>query len=205
MDAVFERAASNQRISVHHEAGLTHWLPMSFVQKMRTIPGVSGINQFSWFGGIYDEPKNMFPNFAVDPETVEQVWPDYGIAPEALDRFKRLRNGALVGAELMTQFGWRLGQLVTLRGTVFPVDLTLEIVGTIPSGSGTRMLWFGRTYLEEAMEPKGGMKNVGMIWLRAERPELVDGIIAGAGLYSLKTGGRPALKSSEPRRNAIQP
>ncbi len=177
LDAVFERAASNQRISVHHKAGLTYWLPMSFVRKVHAIPGVSGINQFSWFGGIYDEPKNQFPNFAVDPETVGQVWPDYNIPAEALERFRRIRNGALVGAELMTQFGWHVGQLITLRGTIFPVDLTFEIVGVIPSGGGTRMLWFNRTYLEEAMEPKGGMKNVGMIWMRAERPELVDGII----------------------------
>ncbi|HEV7730616.1 MAG TPA: ABC transporter permease [Candidatus Binatia bacterium] len=177
LDAVFERAASNQRISVHHKAGLTYWLPGSFVRKVHAIPGVSGINQFSWFGGIYDEPKNQFPNFAVDPETVGQVWPDYNIAPDALERFRRIRNGALVGAELMAQFGWRVGQLITLRGTVFPVDLTFEIVGVMPSGGGIRMLWFNRTYLEEAMEPKGGMKNVGMIWMRAERPELVDGII----------------------------
>lgn len=178
MNAILDRAASNQRISVHHKAGLTYWLPLSFVQRVRSIPGVSGVNQFSWFGGIYDEPKNMFPNFAVDPETVGAVWPDYGIAPEALERFKRVRNGALVGSELMTQFGWRVGQQVTLRGTIFPVDLTFEILGTIPASGGSRLFWFNRTYLEEAMEAKGGMKNVGMIWLRAERPELVDGIIA---------------------------
>jgi putative ABC transport system permease protein len=177
MNAIFERAASNQRISVHHKAGLTYWLPSSFLQKVRAIPGVSGINHFSWFGGIYDEPKNQFPNFAIDPETVDQVWPDYKIAPEQLERFKHVRNGALVGTEVMSQFKWKVGQQVTLRGTIFPINLTFEIVGVIPN-AGSRMFWFNRTYLEEAMESQGGMKNVGMIWLRAERPENVDRIIA---------------------------
>jgi putative ABC transport system permease protein len=179
LDAIFERVASNVRISVHHEAGLTYWLPAAFVQRVKTIPGVAAINHYSWFGGIYDEPKNMFPNFGVDPETVEQMWPDYGIDPEALVRFKVVRNGAIVGEENMKKFGWRIGQDVTLRGSIFPVNLTFEIVGVIPAKTGNGMVfWFNRQYLEEAMESRGGMKNVGMIWLRAERPELVDGIIA---------------------------
>jgi putative ABC transport system permease protein len=177
MSAIFDRAASNQRISVHHKAGLTYWLPSSFLQKVRTIPGVSGINHFSWFGGIYDEPKNQFPNFAIDPTTVQQVWPDYKIDPDQVERFKHVRNGALVGTDVMSQFKWKVGQQVTLRGTIFPVNLTFEIVGVIPN-AGSRMFWFNRTYLEEAMESQGGMKNVGMIWLRAERPENVDKIIA---------------------------
>ena len=178
LNALFERTSSKARISVHHEAGLTYWLPLSYVQRVKAIPGVAAVNQFSWFGGIYDEPKNMFPNFAIDPETVAGVWPDYGIAPEALERFRRIRNGALVGEETFRRFGWHVGQEVTLRGTVFPVDLSLQIVGVIPAATGNPvMLWFNRKYLEEAMAPRGGMRLVGMLWLRAERPEDVDGIL----------------------------
>jgi putative ABC transport system permease protein len=181
LDAILEQAASNVRISVHHKAGLTYWLPSSFVQRVKTIPGVVAVNQYSWFGGIYDEPKNMFPNFAIDPESVGEVWADFRIHPGALARFKTVRNGALVGEDTMKKFGWRVGQNVVLRGTLFPVDLSFEIVGVIPAklqNGSAQIFWFNRKYLEEAMESRGGMKNVGMIWLRAERPEMVDGIIA---------------------------
>src|SRR4030095_5700730 len=103
------------------------------------------------FGGVYDEPKNMFPNFAIDPETVAAVWPDYGIDPEALARFRTTRNGALVGESTFRKFGWRIGQEVTLKGTIFPVDLTFRIVGVIHSSAGNPMVfWFNRKYLEEA-------------------------------------------------------
>jgi putative ABC transport system permease protein len=106
------------------------------------------------------------------------MWPDYHIDPDAIARFKLVRNAAIVGEENMKKFGWHIGQDVTLRGSIFPVDLTFEIVGVIPSKSGNGMVfWFNRKYLEEAMESRGGMKNVGMIWLRAESPQLVDGII----------------------------
>jgi putative ABC transport system permease protein len=181
LEAIMEQAASNVRISVHHKAGLTYWLPQSYLRRVKSIPGVAAVNEYSWFGGIYDEPKNMFPNFAIDPETVGEVWADYQIDPTALARFKTIRNAALVGEDTFRKFGWRIGQNVTLRGSLFPVDLTFEIVGVIPSKtrvSGNVVFWFNRTYLEEAMEPRGGLKNVGMIWLRVERPELVDGIIA---------------------------
>ena len=178
LDAVLGRASSNLRITVHHKAGLTYWLPFAFVQKVRSLPGVAGVGHYSWFGGIYDEPKNLFPNFAMDPDSVEQVWPDYGIDPAAVARFRKTRNGALVGETTMRKFGWRIGQEVTLRGTLFPVDLAFQLVGVIPAASGNGVVfWFNRKYLEEAMEERGGMRNVGMIWIRAGRPEDVPGIM----------------------------
>ena len=56
VDRILERSASNVRISVHHKAGLTYWLPFAFVQRVRGLPGLAGVNHYSWFGGIYDEP-----------------------------------------------------------------------------------------------------------------------------------------------------
>jgi len=177
LDTILERAASNVRIAVHHKAGLTYWLPSAFVHKVRGIPGVAAVNHYSWFGGIYDEPKNMFPNFAIDPDTVAAMWPDYQIDPEALARFRTMRNAALVGETTFKKFNWRVGQEVTLRGTIFPVDLTFRIVGVIRTAVGNPMVfWFNRKYLEEAMEGRGGF-GVGMIWLRAERADQVDAIM----------------------------
>jgi putative ABC transport system permease protein len=121
----------------------------------------------------------MFPNFGIDPDTVPAMWPDYQITPPgAVAAFRKTRNGALVGEDTFKKFGWRVGQEVTLRGTIFPVDLTFMILGTIRSRSGNAVLfWFNRKYLEEAMEPRGGLRGVGMIWLHARRPEDVDPII----------------------------
>ncbi len=178
LDTILERAASNVRISVHHKAGLTYWLPFAFVNKVRGIPGVVAVNHYSWFGGIYDEPKNLFPNFAVDPDNVTEMWPDYRIDPAEAARFRATRNGTLVGEQTFRKFGWHIGQEITLRGTIFPVDVTLKIVGILHSTTGNnQMVWFNRKYLEEAMEGRGSFGNVGMIWLRAERPEQVDGIM----------------------------
>jgi putative ABC transport system permease protein len=183
LTAILDRATSNTRISVHHEAGLTYLLPASYVNKVRSVPGVVAVNHYTWFGGLYDEPKNMFPNFGIDPETVAEMWPDYHIDPTALRRFRAVRNAALVGEQTMRKFGWKVGQNVTLKGTAFPVNLTFEIVGQIPSASGNPVvLWFHHKYLEEALQPRpgwpfSGFPFVGMVWVQADRPENVERIM----------------------------
>ena len=175
--AIVDRMASATRLSVHNKAGIAYLLPYSYLHKIRAVPGVAAATSFMWFGGIYDEPKNMFPNFAIDPDTVAAMWPDYQIDPEALARFRTMRNAALVGETTFKKFNWRVGQEVTLRGTIFPVDLTFRIVGVIRTAVGNPMVfWFNRKYLEEAMEGRGGF-GVGMIWLRAERADQVDAIM----------------------------
>jgi len=183
LTAILNKATSNTRISVHHEAGLTYLLPASYVNKIRSVPGVAAVNQYTWFGGLYDEPKNMFPNFAIDADNVAAMWPDYQLDPAALRRFRAIRNAALVGEQTMRKFGWKIGQNVTLKGTAFPVNLTFEIVGMIPAATGNPVvLWFNHKYLEESLQPRpgwpfSGFPFVGMVWVQADRPEHTERIM----------------------------
>jgi putative ABC transport system permease protein len=183
LDTILEKAVSNVRISTHHEAGLTYFLPYAYLAKVRQVPHVTAVNHYTWFGGVYDEPKNMFPQFAVDPDTVGDMWPDMNIPPEQLAAFRKTRNGALVGEATMRKFGWRVGQNITLKNSAWGIDLTFRIVGVIRSITGNaNIMWFQHKYLEESLPRRsgfalGGLPVVGMIWLRAEGPEHVDDII----------------------------
>jgi putative ABC transport system permease protein len=177
-DALLARSASSLRLSVHHKAGLPYFLPLAYVQRVRTLPHVASVNHWTWFGGIYTEPKDLFPNFAIDPETVGEVWPDYGWDPAVLEAFKHTRNGALVGARTMRKFNWKVGDEIALRGSVFPVNVTLKIVGEISERGNPVVLWFPRQYLEEAMQPYGGFGNIGMLWVRVDQPEHVNSVMA---------------------------
>jgi putative ABC transport system permease protein len=176
-DAILRSTSRSLRISIHNKAGLVYWMPHSYVQRVRAIPGIVATNEFTWFGGIVTEPKDLFPNFAVDPETIAETWNDWQIDPGAIESFKRMRNAALVGARTMEKFRWKVGDEITLRGTVFPINLTLRIVGVIPSTANPVILWFPRAYLEEAMKPLGGMDRVGMIWARVAAPEDVNRVM----------------------------
>jgi putative ABC transport system permease protein len=176
-DNLLKNASKSLRISIHNKAGLVYFMPHAYVQRVRAIPGVVATNEFTWFGGIVTEPKDLFPNFAVDPEGIAETWNDWKLDPAALEKFKRVRNAALVGVRTMEKFRWKVGDEVTLRGTVFPINLTLKIVGVLPESANPIMLWFPRAYLEEAMKPFGRMDRVGMIWARVASPADINRVM----------------------------
>ena len=86
------------------------------------------------FGGIYTEPKDLFPNFAIDPETVGEVWPDYGWDPAVLGTFKHTRNGALVGTRTMKKFDWKVGDEIASGDKVEPKVGNAMPLRSIPTG-----------------------------------------------------------------------
>ena len=156
MNRILDALATNTRIVVHNEAGLVYPLPYAYLQKVRSMPGVVAATSWTWFGGVFKEEDGVsFPNFAIEPDSVAETWPDYGIAPQALEEFKRRRDAAIVGHGTLAKYGWKIGDLVTLKGTVFPVDLTFKIVGEIPSERAPHF-WFQREYLEQAVKAVGG-------------------------------------------------
>jgi putative ABC transport system permease protein len=177
--ALVERVTSGSRVLVHNKAGLSYMMPYSYLQKVRAVPGVTAATSFNWFGGVYDEPKNLFPNFAVNPDAVGDIWAEFQIDPQALADFRRYRDGALVGYQTMRQFHWKIGDRVTLRSTIYPLDLDFRIVGVLPEPRGNPMWFlFSRTYMEEALRAQGRSADfAGMIWARVDDPAKVGTVI----------------------------
>jgi putative ABC transport system permease protein len=178
LDALLSQLARNNRISVHNEAGIVYSLPYSYLQKVRGLPGVVEATSWSWFGGAFEEEKGVtFPNFAVDAETVGVVYEDLGIDPQALDEFRRRRDAMLVGRQTLRKYGWKIGDRVTLKSTVFPVDLDLRIVGEIPIDADPRA-WLQREYLTQALQAQGILfDQVGIIWARVDDAERVNEVM----------------------------
>ncbi len=175
MDALLTQVASNTRIVVHNEAGLVYPLPYSYLQKIRSQPGVVSAASWTWFGGVFREEKGVeFPNFAIEPDPVGSVWADWKIEPQQLEEFRRYRDGAIVGRGTLTKNGWKIGDLVTLKGTVYPLDLAFRIVGEIPNERSPIFL-FQREYLDQALRAagRGGLDILGTVWLRVDDPARV--------------------------------
>jgi putative ABC transport system permease protein len=103
------------------------------------------------------------------------MWPDWGISPEQFAQFKKIRTAALVGAGTMKRFHLQVGQQIQLRGTLYPFNVTLQIVGTIGGKAPPDFLLFRRDYLEEAAGRPGIVDN---IWVKVDQPENVPQVIA---------------------------
>jgi putative ABC transport system permease protein len=179
LNAILDNLANNTRISVHNKAGIVYPMPYAFTRKVRQVDGVAAAVAQTWFGGAFEEAGRVtFPNFAVEPEHVGAVYPDYPIAPQQLADFQRYRDGAIVGRQLMTKYRWKIGDRITLRSTVWPVNLDLRIVGEIANDRAP-MLWLSREYLDQALKAQGrpGLGVAGIIWVRASDPNRVNAIM----------------------------
>ncbi len=179
LDAFLDNIASNTRVSVHNKAGLVYAMPYAFTRKVRQIDGVAAAVAMVWFGGAFEEAGRVtFPNFAVEVEHVGAVYPDYGIAPQQLADFQRYRDGAIVGRQTLHKYGWKIGDRVTLRSTVWPVALDFRIVGEIPNDRAP-LFWMNREYLDQALKAQArpGLGIAGMIWVRASDPGRVNAIM----------------------------
>src|SRR5271170_3284481 len=172
---ILGNTASSTRVATHNKAGLAYSIPVAYKQRIATIPHVEAVVPESWFGGVYHEVYDQFPNLAADPENVDQMWPDWGISPQEFEQFKKIRTAAFVGADTMKKFHLQLGQQIQLRGTLYPFNVTLQIVGTIGGKAPPDFLLFRRDYLEEAAGRPGIVDN---IWVRVDKPENVPQVIA---------------------------
>jgi len=175
MNSLLDDVASNTRIVVHNEAGLVYPLPYSYLQKIRAKEGVVSAASWTWYGGVFREEKGVeFPNFAVEPDVLGSVWADWGMDPQQLEEFRKYRDGAIVGRATLQKNGWKIGDLVTLKGTVYPVDLQFRIVGEIPNARAPHF-WFQREYLDQALRAagRGGLDILGTVWVRVDDPKRV--------------------------------
>ena len=113
-------ASSASRMVTRNAISLVFPMPTYYRERMRSIEGVKSITLLNWFGGIYKEPRNFFPQFAVDHENFFEMYPEFLMPADQLLAFKRDRQGAVVGRRLADEFGWKIGDTIPIRGTIFP-------------------------------------------------------------------------------------
>lgn len=111
--------AGADRLVVSSRLSLTQMLPLNLEQKIAATPGVKKVAYAAWFGGIYKDPKNFFPNFSVGPGYLD-LYPEYVISPDQLKAWENDRTGAVVGEALAKKFGWKVGDTIPLQATIFP-------------------------------------------------------------------------------------
>src|SRR6185369_4978371 len=104
-------------------------LPMSYAQRLKSVPHVTDVTWANWFGGKYGDGKKFFAQFAIDPESYLKIYPEIQVAEDQKQAFLKERSAAIVGEGLVRAFGWKVGQNVTMQGTIFPGDWTFTIRG----------------------------------------------------------------------------
>src|SRR2546422_2172006 len=122
-------ASSSARLITRNAVSLVFSLPLTYAQRIRQMPGVTAVSWANWFGGVYVTERNFFPQFAIDAPTYLDMYPELLLAPEQKKAFLLDRQGCIVGRKLADQFGWKVGDQIPLRGTIFPGTWTFNLRG----------------------------------------------------------------------------
>jgi len=123
------QVSSASRMIVQNATAFVIPLPMSYAGRLQNIPHVESVTWANWFGGKYGDGKRFFATFAIDPESYLKMYPEIQVAEDQKQAFLRERSAAVIGEGLVRSFGWKVGDNVTLQGTIFPGDWTFTIRG----------------------------------------------------------------------------
>jgi putative ABC transport system permease protein len=148
-------AASSTRLVTRNAISLVFSMPITYEEKIRQVPGVKIVSRANWFGGVYIDKRNFFPQFAVDGRQYLELYPEYRIPPEQLRAFLLDRKGCVVGRKLAQTYGWKLGDVIPLRGTIFPGNwefVVRAIFAGADAGTNDSQLFFHWDYLNESLK-----------------------------------------------------
>jgi putative ABC transport system permease protein len=127
--AAGSQVSSASRMIVQNATAFVIPLPMSYANRLSSVPHVQAVTWANWFGGKYGDGKEFFATFAVEPESYMKMYPEIQIAEDQKQAFLKERSAAVIGEGLVRSFGWKVGDNVTLQGTIFPGDWTFTIRG----------------------------------------------------------------------------
>ena len=199
--------AGADRLIVREKVSIINLLPVSYEARMDRIPGVDFATHQTWFGGVYQDPKNFFMQNPVEPEKFLKMHPEVILPPDQLKAWLATRTGAIVGRRTANRFHWKIGDQVPIRSTIWSGPdgsrtWTFDIVGIYDGkdkGTDTTPLFFHYDYFDEARQYAKG--QVGWYTIRIKDPSQAAAV---ARRVDEEFENSPAETKTEPEGAFIQ-
>jgi len=168
--------AGVDRLVLRHRVSLIRLLPISYQSRISSVEGVAAATHATWFGGIYQDPKNFFPQMPVDPESYLAMYPEFLLPEEQKKAWLEDRTGAVVGRSTARRYGWEVGDRIPLQGTIWRKkdggdtwEFTIRgIYDGAAQGTDTTQFLFHYDYFDEARWAGQGL--VGWYIIRVDDP-----------------------------------
>jgi putative ABC transport system permease protein len=167
--------AGADRLVIINRISIINPLPLSYRDKILRIPGVKAITHNNWFGGVYQDEKNFFPQFAIDVENQRKVIPELVVPDDQWANFVKDRQGAIAGAKTAQRFGWKVGDRIPIKTTIFGGTNIWEfnldgIYHSERAGGDESQFWFQWDAFEEGV-PKSFKDNIGWYVVKLDSPD----------------------------------
>jgi len=184
---------SDSRLRIQSRVNITEALPIAHLARIESVPGILGVGYYNFVGAYYQDPKNQISAGAMDMSRQADLFPEIKVPAGALEAMARVRDGALIGEDLAKERGWKVGDRIPLRSTVWmrkdgAQDWTFEIVGIYSWADGkvpSNEFWINYAYFDE--ERTFGNGTVTLYFARINDParsvqiaEQIDGLFANS-------------------------
>jgi putative ABC transport system permease protein len=146
--------AGADRLVVIGRTSMMQPLPITYLPRLRRLPGVRDAAHATWFGGVYQDARNFFPQFVIVPEDWRRMYPEYVVDPAQWSGFLGDRQGCVIGAKLAQRFGWAVGSRIPLKapgylgGGSWDFNVRAIYRGT-RQGDDETQLWLRHDYFYE--------------------------------------------------------
>jgi putative ABC transport system permease protein len=176
--------AGMDRLIVRHRVSLTELLPISYRDRMARLPGVKSAVWQTWFGGVYQDPRNFFAQMPVQPEPFLEMFPEYLLPEDQKLAWLRTRTGAIVGRSTANRFGWKIGDRIPILSQIWVNKQgsqlwEFDLVGIYEGrdrGTDTTTLFFRHDYFDENRQFGEGL--VGWYTIRILNPDEAATVVA---------------------------
>ena len=176
--------AGADRLIVRHKVSLIQLLPQTHEAKIETVEGVENAVHQTWFGGIYQEPRNFFAQMPIIPEEMYDIFPEYIISDEHKPAWSETRSGAIAGRGLAERFGWNVGDRIPINATIWTKKdggrtWEFDLVGIYDGaekGTDTSQFFFRYDFFDETRSFGEGL--VGWYSVRVTNPDRAGEVAA---------------------------
>jgi putative ABC transport system permease protein len=198
--------AGADRLIVRHKVSIIQLLPESYQPRMERIPGVAAAAHQTWFGGIYQDPKNFFMQCPVVPEQFMAMFPEFILPPEQMQAWLATRTGAIVGRNTADRFKWKIGDKIPIMSPIWlRKPWEFDLVGIYDGrekGTDTTSFFFRYDYFDEARKAQNwGQGLVGWYTIRVKDPTQAAAV---AQAVDQEFENSPAETKTEPEGAFVQ-
>jgi putative ABC transport system permease protein len=201
--------AGANRLIVRHKVSIIQFLPASYKERMERIPGVALAVHQTWFGGIYQDPKNFFMQTPVEPEDFMDMFPEFLLPADQKEAWLRTRTGAIVGRKTAERFHWKIGDKVPILSSIWAKTdgsrtWEFDIVGIFDGrdkGTDTTPMFLRYDYFDEARRNSWAKGHVSWFTIRIKDPSKAAEV---ARLVDAEFENSPAETKTEPEGAFVQ-
>jgi putative ABC transport system permease protein len=144
------------RLVTRHKVSLAQPIPVAYEEKIRKIPGVKEVSAWNWYGGAYKDPRdqrNFFARFGVEPKPFLAIRTQMEMPEDQRHAFLTERTACIISRDLAEKLNLKLGDRITLKGDIYPVNLELTLRGIFDDPDARASLFFNLDYLRDALPP----------------------------------------------------